>query len=64
MLPKTWGRTLGPVVLESEHERGGHFAAWENPRLIAEDLWKMYGKGGPVYGIVKGASGYDKTAKL
>ena len=28
-MPVTWARTLGPVVYESLHERGGHFAAHE-----------------------------------
>lgn len=59
VLPKTWGRTLGPVVYESENDRGGHFAAWERPEVIAEDLQKMLGKGGPCYKAVKGSSGYD-----
>lgn len=53
VVPKTWGRTLGKVVYESEHERGGHFAAWEQPKVIAEDLNKMFGKGGPVENEVK-----------
>ncbi|KAI9727470.1 MAG: hypothetical protein M1828_006412 [Chrysothrix sp. TS-e1954] len=65
VVPKLWGRTLGPVVLESIHERGGHFAAWENPELIAKDLNEMFSKSGPCAGIVKGASGYDeKRSKL
>lgn len=38
VVPKTWGSTLGPVCYQSEHERGGHFAAWEMPVAIAEDL--------------------------
>lgn len=58
VVPKTWAETLGPVVYHSEHERGGHFAAWERPDVIATDLQKMFGKGGPCYGIVKGKTGY------
>lgn len=61
VVPRVWGRTLGPVVYQSEHERGGHFAAWERPQAIAEDLQKMFGRGGPCYGIVKGASGFGTT---
>ncbi|KAL8731060.1 MAG: hypothetical protein Q9181_004447, partial [Wetmoreana brouardii] len=38
LVPKTWGRTMGPVVFESESERGGHFAAWECPEAIVADL--------------------------
>jgi len=46
VVPKTWGRTMGPVVYESDNESGGHFAAWERPEAIARDLRKMFGKGG------------------
>ncbi|KAF1996826.1 alpha/beta-hydrolase [Amniculicola lignicola CBS 123094] len=59
VVPKTWGRTLGPVVYESTSDRGGHFAAWERPDVIAKDLQKMYGKGGPCHGIIEGRSGYE-----
>jgi hypothetical protein len=38
LLPKAWNRTLGPVVLQREYERGGHFGAWECPREIVGDL--------------------------
>lgn len=58
VVPRTWGRTLGPVVYKSENEQGGHFAAWERPDVIAADLLKMFQKGGPCYNIVKGKSGY------
>ncbi|EKG19467.1 Epoxide hydrolase-like protein [Macrophomina phaseolina MS6] len=58
--PKTWARTLGPVVYESESLRGGHFAAWENPDIIAVDLQKMFSKAGPCYKAVNGRSGYEE----
>nr|POF17601.1 putative epoxide hydrolase [Quercus suber] len=45
-VPKVWGETLGEVVLQSEHERGGHFAAWESPGEIAKDLKAMLAEGG------------------
>ena len=48
----------GPVVHESFNDKGGHFAAWERPDVISGDLFQMYKKGGPCYGIVKGKSGY------
>ena len=57
--PRTWGRTLGPVVFESVHEDGGHFAAHERPNVLAEDLFKMFGKGGGAYGVVEGKVGYS-----
>lgn len=44
--PQTWGRTLGPVVFEAVHSDGGHFAAHERPKVLAEDLQKMFGEGG------------------
>lgn len=61
VVPKTWGRTMGPVVYESDNESGGHFAAWEKPEAIARDLKRMFGKGGGAYGIVDGKDGYQGT---
>ena len=58
VVPKSWGRTYGPVVYESVNDRGGHFAATERPEVIAGDLQKMFGKGGGAYGVVKGKDGY------
>ena len=57
-VPKLWAKTMGPVVLQSEHEKGGHFAAWENPEALVSDLRAMFGKNGGAYGVVKGHSGY------
>ncbi|KAL8925400.1 MAG: hypothetical protein Q9208_003492 [Pyrenodesmia sp. 3 TL-2023] len=58
VVPKTWGRTMGPVVFESERDHGGHFAAHECPEKLVEDLRKMFGKGGGAAGVVEGKSGY------
>ena len=58
VVPNTWAETLGPVVWQSEHGKGGHFAAWEMPEAIIKDLRGMFGKIGPCYGIVKGREGY------
>ncbi|KAI4111939.1 MAG: hypothetical protein LQ345_006665 [Seirophora villosa] len=58
VVPKTWGRTLGPVVFESEKDRGGHFAAHECPEELVGDLRQMFGKGGGAEGVVKGKNGY------
>lgn len=52
IVPRTWAATLGPVVYQSEYAKGGHFAAWEVPEAIAEDLKNMFKKGGPCYGTV------------
>jgi hypothetical protein len=57
-MPKLWAHTMGPLVLQNEHEKGGHFAAWENPDALVSDLRAMFGKTGGAYGVVKGKSGY------
>lgn len=59
VVPKTWARCLGRVVLESEHDSGGHFAAWEKPDVLVADLRAMFGKKGGAYGVVKGKDGYE-----
>ncbi|KAI4625121.1 uncharacterized protein J4E87_004967 [Alternaria ethzedia] len=58
VVPRVWAKTLGPLVHESVHDKGGHFAAHERPDVIVADLQKMFGKDGPCYGIVPGKSGY------
>lgn len=64
VVPKTWGRTLGPVAYESFNEHGGHFAAFERPDVIVGDLRSMFGKKGKCFGIVEGKNGFDKNARL
>ncbi|THG92757.1 hypothetical protein EW026_g8256 [Hermanssonia centrifuga] len=56
--PRTWARTMGNVVFESEHNKGGHFAAYEQPQALVDDLRAMFGKGGKAFGVVKGKDGY------
>lgn len=51
--PSTWGRTLGPVAFERRHEDGGHFAAYERPETLCDDLRTMFGKNGGAAGVVK-----------
>ncbi|CAG8002642.1 unnamed protein product [Penicillium olsonii] len=58
VMPSTWAAVLGPLVRESEHTHGGHFAAWEVPTVIVEDLQAMFGKSGPCYRIIEGKEGY------
>ncbi|KAJ7082968.1 Alpha/Beta hydrolase protein [Mycena epipterygia] len=58
MFPKSWSRGLGHIVFEADHKSGGHFAAYEQPEALADDLRKMFGKGGPAFGVVPGGSGY------
>ncbi|KAJ5335041.1 hypothetical protein N7452_007444 [Penicillium brevicompactum] len=58
VVPSTWAGVLGPLVWESEHANGGHFAAWEVPQVIVDDLRGMFKKGGPCYPAVAGNEGY------
>lgn len=53
VLPSAWGRTLGPVVFEVRHDRGGHFAAHETPELLVKDLRQMFGERGGAHDIIK-----------
>ncbi|KAI8633277.1 Alpha/Beta hydrolase protein [Xylariaceae sp. FL1651] len=46
LLRGLWNRTLGPLVYQSECEKGEHLAAWERPDAIIEDLWQIFDKGG------------------
>ena len=46
------------MVFQSQHDTGGHFAAHEKPHELVGDLRKMFGKGGPAYGVVTGKAGY------
>ncbi|KAK7464789.1 hypothetical protein VKT23_005996 [Stygiomarasmius scandens] len=61
--PKSWVQATGNVVFDAEHTGGGHFAAHEKPELLVGDLRKMFGKKGPVYGIVPGKTGYVRSHK-
>ncbi|KAJ5747704.1 uncharacterized protein N7511_009400 [Penicillium nucicola] len=58
MFPFAWYRSIGNVVRETEYDHGGHFAAWEVPELLADDLKAFLGKDGPAYGAVADRDGY------
>jgi hypothetical protein len=45
-------------VFESEHDIGGHFAAYEQPEALVDDLRRMFGKGGPAAGVVTRHGGF------
>ncbi|MGW5127351.1 hypothetical protein ACWEQ7_25565 [Streptomyces sp. NPDC004069] len=37
--PRSWGeRTFGNIIHWNEVDRGGHFAAWEQPQILTEEL--------------------------
>ncbi|KAJ3475635.1 hypothetical protein NLI96_g11707 [Meripilus lineatus] len=57
-VPKTWTHKMGNVVFDAEHDSGGHFPAYEAPAALVGDLRKMFGKGGPAFGVVNGKNGY------
>ncbi|KAH7928392.1 alpha/beta-hydrolase [Leucogyrophana mollusca] len=58
VVPKAWVRKVNNIVFESTHASGGHFAAHEKPKELVDDLRRMFGKGGPAYGVVPGKAGY------
>ncbi|KAH9480334.1 Putative epoxide hydrolase [Psilocybe cubensis] len=58
VLPRKWLKAPN-LVFESDHQKGGHFAAHEQPHELASDLRKMFGRGGPAFGVVPGKNGYD-----
>lgn len=58
-MPRLWAHTLGPIVFERNHDVGGHFAAWESPQALVEDLREMFGSGGGAFESVDGKSGYE-----
>jgi hypothetical protein len=49
---------VGNVVFSNEHDKGGHFAAYEQPEKLVGDLMTMFGKDSPAFGVVKGRDGY------
>ncbi|KAH9169961.1 Alpha/Beta hydrolase protein [Lactarius sanguifluus] len=57
-LPRVLLRAQAKIVFESEHEVGGHFAAYEQPEALVSDLRTMFGKSGPAAGVVPGCTGY------
>ena len=41
--PETWARSAYPnLVFYRAHDKGTHFAAWEQPQLLAEDLRETF----------------------
>ncbi|KAK7057648.1 alpha beta-hydrolase [Favolaschia claudopus] len=58
VVPKSWSRKLGNVVFDGDHDGGGHFAAYEKPVELVDDIRRMFGRNGPAFGVVPGLSGY------
>lgn len=57
-IPGTWLRAIGNIVRETEFEKGGHFAAWEEPEVLVNDLRAFMGRSGEAYGVVPGKDGF------
>ncbi|KAI5118328.1 hypothetical protein M0805_006610 [Coniferiporia weirii] len=57
--PALWAKAYGRVVQYTRHTRGGHFASTEVPELLLDDLWKMFGNGGPANGVFSVHSGRE-----
>ena len=53
-----WAHTIVKVVFEARHEKGGHFPAVEQSDALVGDLRKMFGRGGPAFGVVPEKDGY------
>ena len=51
--PTFWAHTLGPVVFEASHDRGGHFAAYECPEQLAQDLKEMFSRDSRAYQVAR-----------
>lgn len=57
-IPGTWLRAIGNIVRETEFEKGGHFAAWEAPEVLVQDLKAFVGRSGEAYGVVTNKDGF------
>jgi pimeloyl-ACP methyl ester carboxylesterase len=42
-MPLEWAQRVGNVVVRYQHAYGGHFAAWQTPESLAQDLWNFFG---------------------
>lgn len=41
-MPRAWAEKKANITFWREHERGGHFAAYEEQKELAEDLIKFF----------------------
>ena len=42
-LPLDWAQREGNVKVRNVHYQGGHFAAYEDPEILAGDIWRWFG---------------------
>ncbi|TDZ36666.1 putative epoxide hydrolase [Colletotrichum spinosum] len=50
LYPRDWVSEACNIQFWRQHQRGGHFIAWERPDALANDVAEFYGKYGPVFG--------------
>ena len=55
-VPRDWAATIGNLKFWKMHQDGGHFAAWERPNELVDDIREFYGPDGGASGVVKPAS--------
>ncbi|RAK72329.1 epoxide hydrolase [Aspergillus fijiensis CBS 313.89] len=48
--PRDWVKEACNVQFWRHHRRGGHFAAWECPQALVDDVAEFYREDGPVFG--------------
>jgi hypothetical protein len=42
-VPRSWAERAYPnLVSYTQHDRGGHFAAWEQPQLLSQDMRETF----------------------
>jgi hypothetical protein len=42
-MPLEWAKRGGNVIRRNVHSHGGHFAAYEVPHLLLQDIWDWFG---------------------
>lgn len=56
--PSSWLKAIGNIVKETDYDKGGHFAAWEAPELLVQDLKALVGEFGGGYGVISSNDGH------
>ncbi|CAH0021518.1 unnamed protein product [Clonostachys rhizophaga] len=51
LYPRDWLEETCNIRFWKQHQKGGHFIAWERPDALVADVAEFYGKSGPVFGV-------------
>ncbi|KAL5614012.1 hypothetical protein FOVSG1_003075 [Fusarium oxysporum f. sp. vasinfectum] len=51
LYPRDWLSETCNIQFWRQHQKGGHFIAWERPETLANDVAEYYSKSGPVFGL-------------